>query len=162
MTNLSIIVAIDQQMGIGKESDLLLPISEDLKRFKSLTTGHTMIMGRKTLFTLPKWPLPNRRHVVITRDTSAQFDGCTVVHSPQEAMQNVKGEKETFIIGGGEIYKAMLPYAQKLYLTKIHHSMEADTFFPTINWEEWEELENTTHTDPRSGYDYSFVTLQRK
>ena len=127
--NISIIVAIAENFAIGKNNDLLFHLPNDLKHFKEITTGHTIIMGRNTLVSLPKWPLPNRRHIVITDKKDDIFEGCETVFSIDEAIEKVKNEKEAFIIGGGMIYKQFFPVAGKLYLTLVHKPFDADVFF---------------------------------
>jgi dihydrofolate reductase len=160
--NISIIVAIAQNFAIGKNNDLLFHLPADLKRFKQITNGHTIIMGRNTLLSLPKWPLPNRRHIVITDKPDDQFDGCEVVFSINEAIEKVKNEEEAFIIGGGMIYRQFFPVAGKLYLTLVHRNFEADTFFPEIDYSEWEELAREDLHDKKNGFDYSYLDLKRK
>ena len=160
--NISIIVAIAQNFAIGKNNDLLFHLPTDLKRFKQITSGHAMIMGRNTLLSLPKWPLPNRRHIVITDKTDDRFEGCEVVFSIDEAIEKLKNEDEVFIIGGGMIYRQFFPVAGKLYLTLVHKDFEADTFFPEINYSEWEELAREDLHDEKNGFDYSYLDLKRK
>jgi dihydrofolate reductase len=162
MKNISIIVAIADDFAIGLNNDLLCHLSGDLKRFKTITTGHQIIMGKRTYESLPKRPLPNRTNVVISDDKNDQFEGCVMVYSIDEALENC-GQDESFIIGGGSIYRQFLPYANKLYLTVIHHKFVADTYFPVVNYEEW----NTIHSEeyPRGDenpYDYTFMILERK
>lgn len=161
---LSIIVAIAENNAIGKNNDLIWYISDDLKRFKKLTTGHTILMGRKTFESLPNGALPKRTNVVITRDTSLKLENCMMLHSIENAVEKYKdAEEEVFIIGGGSIYEKMLPYAQKLYLTKVHESFDADVFFPEINMEEWEVISEEHHSKGvKNEYDFSFVDLVRK
>ena len=160
--NISIIVAIAQNFAIGKNNDLLFHLSADLKHFKQITNGHAMIMGRNTLLSLPKWPLPNRRHIVITDKTDDYFEGCEVVFSIDEAIEKVKNEDEVFIIGGGMIYRQFYPVAGKLYLTLVHKDFEADTFFPEINYSEWEETAREDLHDEKNDFDYSYLNLKRK
>ncbi|MDX9881200.1 MAG: dihydrofolate reductase [Prolixibacteraceae bacterium] len=160
--NISIIVAIAQNFAIGKNNNLLFHLPTDLKRFKQITNGHAMIMGRNTLLSLPKWPLPNRRHIVITDKPDDRFEGCEVVFSIDEAIEKVKNEDEVFIIGGGMIYQQFYPLARKLYLTLVHKDFEADTFFPEINYNEWEELACEDLHDEQNGFDYSYLDLKRK
>ncbi len=160
--NISIIVAIAENFAIGKNNDLLFHLPNDLKRFKEITTGHTLIMGRNTLLSLPKWPLPNRRHIVITDKKDDVFPGCEVVFSIEEALEKVKNEKEAFIIGGGMIYRQFYPLAGKLYLTLVHKSFDADTFFPEINYSEWNEISRENFHDEKNGFDYSNINLERK
>lgn len=159
----SIIVAVAENNAIGKNNDLIWYISDDLKRFKRLTTKHTILMGRKTFESLPNGALPNRNNVVISRDHSLQFDNCTLLHSIEEAIERYKDtEEEVFIIGGGSIYEKMLPYAQKLYLTKVHQSFDADVFFPDLNMQEWEVIDEEHHNKgEKNEFDFSFIDLQR-
>lgn len=125
------IVAISENGGIGKDNGLLFHISADLKRFKELTSGHTVIMGRKTLQSLPGGRgLPNRRNIVITRDIDFTAEGAEIVHSVDEAL--ALAEEDAFVIGGASIYQAMLPYCDKVYLTKVYADAEADVFFPSL------------------------------
>lgn len=125
------IVAISENGGIGKDNGLLFHISADLKRFKELTSGHTVIMGRKTLQSLPGGRgLPNRRNIVITRDIDFTAERAEIVHSVDEAL--ALAEEDAFVIGGASIYQAMLPYCDKVYLTKVYADAEADVFFPSL------------------------------
>ena len=140
LNNISIIVAIAENRAIGKDNRLLWHLSDDLKRFKKLTTGHTLIMGRNTFLSLPNGALPNRRHIVITDQTNEKFDGCEMARSIEEAIELAGNEKECFVIGGGMVYAQFLPIAGKLYLTQVHESFEADTFFPEIDFSQWQAL----------------------
>lgn len=136
---LSIIVATASNNAIGKDNNLLWHISEDLKRFKEITSGHKILMGRKTFESLPGI-LPNRPHIVLTRDTSFKVDSdkVTVIHNLDEVINNYKdSDEEVFIIGGGEIYNLLIPYVKKLYLTKVKKEFDADTYFPQIALNEW-------------------------
>ncbi len=163
ISNLSIIVAITKDFAIGNNNDLLTHIPGDLKRFKEITSGHSIIMGRNTLLSLPKWPLPKRRNIVMTTQKDAAFEGCEVVHSVDEAVASVKGETEAFVIGGGKVYEQMLPQCSKLYLTIVDKSFEADTYFPTLNWDEWEEVEREDiPAGDKADFAYAYVTLVRK
>ncbi len=140
LNNISIIVAIAENRAIGKDNRLLWHLSDDLKRFKKLTTGHTLIMGRNTFLSLPNGALPNRRHIVITDQTNEKFDGCEMARSIEEAIELAGNEEECFVIGGGMVYAQFLPLAGKLYLTQVHESFEADTFFPEIDFSQWQAL----------------------
>jgi dihydrofolate reductase len=160
--NISIIVAIAENFAIGKNNDLLFHLPNDLKRFKDITTGHSLIMGRNTLLSLPKWPLPNRRHIVITDNKDDVFPGCEIVFSIDEAIEKVKNEKEAFVIGGGMIYRQFYPLAGKLYLTLVHKPFEADIFFPEIKYSEWDEISCENFHDEKNGFDYSNIDLARK
>lgn len=161
MSTISIIVAIARNFAIGRNNDLLFHLPNDLKRFKQITTGHPVIMGRNTLLSLPKWPLPNRRNIVITDNPEDQFQGCEMVSSIEEAIAAVKDESESFIIGGGAIYRQFYPLAHKLYLTVVDRDFEADTFFPEVNYAEWSELERETHFDEKNQFTYTYLTLQK-
>ncbi len=161
---LAIIVAIDENNGIGKDNDQLAYISADLKRFKALTTGHTILMGRKTFEALPKGALPNRRNVVITRQSDYFAKGADVVSGLEEALELCANDEKVFVIGGGEIYKSFLPETDELYLTLIHHAFEGvDTFFPNINVEDWElSNEEGPTKDEKTGLSYTYQDLIRK
>lgn len=160
--NISIIVAIAENFGIGKNNDLLFHLPSDLKRFKAITTGKTIIMGRNTLLSLPKWPLPNRRHVVISDIPDDNFEGCDMASSIQDAIDLVKNEEEAFIIGGGMIYKQFYPVAGKLYLTVVHKTYDADIFFPEIDYSEWIEESKEDLYDEKNNFNYSNINLLRK
>lgn len=160
--NISIIVAIAENFAIGKNNDLLFHLPNDLKRFKEITTGHSLIMGRNTLLSLPKWPLPNRRHIVITDNKEDVFPGCEVVFSIEEAVEKVKNEKEAFVIGGGMVYRQFYPLAGKLYLTLVHKSFDADVYFPEIDYSEWNETTRENFYDKKNKFNYSYLNLERK
>lgn len=132
---INIIVATSENNVIGRGNDIPWYIPEDLEHFKKLTTGNTVIMGRKTYESLPKEyrPLPNRINIVITRDKSYQAKGCLVVNSLEDALRKADNDKEIFIIGGGQIYREGLKFAERIYLTKIHKNIEGDTYFPKLN-----------------------------
>ena len=149
--NISIIVAIASNNAIGKDNDLLWHISDDLKRFKSLTSGHTVIMGRNTWNSLP-------RHIVITHDISFSHDGVEVAHSLQEALEMVCNEDEVFVMGGAAIYKLFLPFASKLYVTWVMKDFDADVFFPPIDLSRFSKVADSgILSDPQSSLSYSFV-----
>lgn len=161
--NISIIVAITEDFAIGKNNDLLVYIPGDLKRFKAITTGHPVIMGRNTLISLPNGPLKNRRNIVITDKRDESFDGCEMVYSIEEAIEAVKNEDEAFVIGGGMIYKQFYPIAGKLYLTIVKKKFEADVYFPKVKWEDWNEVEREDFTEGEPAeFAFSYVTLERK
>lgn len=132
---INIIVATSENNVIGRGNDIPWYIPEDLEHFKKLTTGNTVIMGRKTYESLPKEyrPLPNRVNIVITRDKSYQAKGCLVVNSLEEALRKSDNNREIFIIGGGQIYREGLKFADRIYLTKIHKNISGDTYFPKLN-----------------------------
>lgn len=161
---LSIIVAITDDFAIGKDNDLLLHIPGDLQHFKNTTKGHTVVMGDRTLISLPgSKPLPKRRNIVMTLDKDFKAEGCEIAYSIEEMQALVKDEDEVFIIGGGTIYKLFYPIVDQLYLTIAHTTVEADTYFPSINFDEWEE---TSREDIPAGekttFAYSFVNYTRK
>jgi len=160
--NISIIVAIAQNFAIGKNNDLLFHLPNDLKRFKQITTGHPVIMGRNTLLSLPKGALPNRRNIVISDIPEEKFERCEMVSSIEAAAAAVKDEQEAFIIGGGMIYRQFFPLAGKLYLTLVHRDFDADVYFPEIDYSEWDELFREDHSDEKNGFEYSYLDLKRK
>ncbi len=161
---LSMIVAIDQNNGIGKGDDQLAYISADLKRFKALTTGHTILMGRKTFEALPKGALPKRRNVVITRQADYTAPGAEVVHSLEDALKLFSGDEKVFVIGGGEIYKTFLPDTDELFLTIIDYTFEeATVFFPEIYREEWTIVnEEGPFIDEKTQLRYSYQNLRKQ
>ena len=163
MKNISIIAAIGKNNELGKNNDLLWHISEDLKRFKRITSGHTVIMGRKTFNSINNKPLPSRKNIVITSDTSLAFPDIVIVHSIERAVELVKYENEAFILGGATIYKQFLPYTFRMYLTRVHRAYDADAFFPDFDLSDWDEIERIDITDDKkAGVDYSFFTYERK
>ena len=159
--NIAIIVAIAQNFAIGMNNDLLFHLPNDLKRFKKITSGHAVIMGKRTLFSLPNGPLPNRRNIVITDVPGEVFDGCETVYSIDEAVEVVRNEELAFVIGGGMIYRQFYPIAGKLFLTMAHQDFEADIFFPEINFNEWKELSRETLFDEKNNFNYSNIDLER-
>jgi len=161
--NISIIVAIAENRAIGKDNKLLWHVSEDLKRFKKLTTGHTLIMGRRTFLSLPNGPLANRRHIVISDVEGEQFDGCLMAASPEEAVHMAGTDDECFVIGGGMVYAQFLPVAGKLYLTLVHHSFEADTYFPEIDFSQWEAgYSESVEAGGRNQYAHTYTEYVRR
>lgn len=159
---LSIIVATASNNIIGGDNKLLWHISEDLKRFKEITSGNTIIMGRKTFESLPG-VLPNRKHVVLTRDKNFKVDSemVEVIHSLDEIISTyAQSQNEAFIIGGGEIYNSTLPFAKKLYLTKVKKEFQGDTKFPIIDEGEWKiEFNSEEKLDAKSGLKFEFINL---
>lgn len=160
---ITMIAAAGENNELGKDNGLLWHLPDDFKRFKKLTTGHYIIMGRKTFESFPK-PLPNRIHLVITRNRDYKKEGAVVVHSLEEALQQAKEDAQSFIIGGGEIYKMALPRAEKIELTRVHGTFEdADTFFPEFSKEEWQLVSDTQHEkDERHDYSFTYETWVRK
>ena len=163
VNNLTMIVAAGENNEIGKNNDLIWHLRDDLKRFKALTSGHHIIMGRKTFESFPK-PLPNRTHIVISRQLDYQVpEGVLVVNNLEDALALAKNDAQPFIIGGGEIYKLAMPYASKIELTRVHSNFDADTFFPEIDKTQWKETANTFHKkDENHEYEFSFLTFERK
>jgi dihydrofolate reductase len=159
--NLSIIVAIDEKFAIGKNNQLLWHLPNDLKFFKKTTSGHSIIMGRKTFDSIGK-PLPNRRNIVISRNNKLDINGVEIFNSIKEALVTCYTEEEVFIIGGAEIYKQALPFTNKIYLTKVHHQFDADTYLSELNFDEWRIVNQEDHQqDERHLYRYSFIILER-
>ena len=160
----SIIVAIAENYAIGKKGDLLCHLPADLKHFKEITSGKTVLMGERTFYSLPKHPLPNRRNIVLTDVQGKTFEGAEAVYSLEELCAKVQGEEEAFVIGGGMVYRQMMPIADKLYITHIHHSWEdADTFFPEIKETEWKLISSEEHqADEKNPYDFTFCTYNRR
>jgi len=162
-SNLTLIVAVSENDVIGKDNDLIWRLRNDLKRFKALTSGHCIIMGRKTFESFPK-PLPNRTHIVITRqkDYKAQ-EGVIIVNSLEVAIvEATKLDTNPFIIGGGEIYKQALNVVDTLELTRVHHNFEGDTFFPKIDASIWNETNRVYQgKDDLHKFDFSFITYKR-
>ena len=156
----SIIVAIGENNAIGKNNQLLWYMPADLKYFKNKTSGHTIIMGRKTFDSVGK-PLPHRRNIVVTRQ-DIKIEGCEVVKSIDDAIALCKGEDEVFIGGGAEIYRQAMDKTDRIYLTIIHKMFDADTFFPEIDFTKWVETEHEDHqADEKNKLPYSFITLER-
>jgi dihydrofolate reductase len=156
------IAAVAENNALGKNNELVWHLPNDFKRFKSLTTGHYIIMGRKTFESFPK-PLPNRTHVVITRQENYRPEGCVVVNSIEKAIAICPENETSFIIGGGEIYNLGLPYADKLEITRVHHSFEADAFFPEINPDDWIEIQTEFNPiDDKHLYEYTYQTYIKK
>lgn len=162
--NLSIIVAIAQNGAIGKDNDLLWHLSDDLKRFKKLTTGHPVVMGRKTWESLPKRPLPGRQNIVMTNNPDYEAAGATVVHSVNGLFKALKDcEGEAFVMGGAAIYEALLPFANRLYITRVYRDYEADVYFPTIDMSEFSLVKlGEPMYDEESGLDYAYEEYDRK
>jgi dihydrofolate reductase len=161
MSQISIVVAISENNAIGKDNQLLWHLPADLKHFKNITTGHTIIMGRKTYDSIGK-PLPNRRNIIITRQKDLNLEGVEVVNSLKEALSLSKDEAEVFIIGGAEIYQQAVAVSHRIYLTRVHQEFEADAFFPELDDESWEEVEKVDHLpDEKNKFAYTFSTLER-
>lgn len=159
---LTAIAAMGQNRVIGKNNDLIWHLPNDLKHFKNLTSGHHLIMGRKTYESLGK-PLPNRINVVVTRQPSYKAPGCIVVGSIQEAIRKAEGDRTPFIAGGAEIYEQALPLLAVMELTLIHHNFDGDAFFPEYDKNEWEVVSEVFNAkDEKNPYDHTFIRLERK
>ncbi len=159
----AIIAVLDELNGIGKNNRLLCHLPADLKRFKQLTTGHSVLMGRETFESLPNGPLPNRQNIILTRNTNFKADSCSIVHSVKEVFEICSAKEKVFIIGGGQIYNLFIQHADIMYITKIHHIFEADTFFPSINPNDWQIGSKIDRlADEKNKFDYSFIDYVRK
>jgi dihydrofolate reductase len=161
---LSLIAAAANNNVIGRENRLIWHLPADLKHFKNLTMGHTMIMGRKTFESIGG-PLKGRRTIVISRKQNYDAKGCEVAHSLEEAIKMVKTEKEVFVAGGAEIYQQAigLKWARRIFLTRIYANFEGDAFFPEVDKDQWEIIDRTDHQpDEKNKYSYSFFTYKRK
>ena len=159
---ITIIAAIANNNALGKDNQLIWHLSADLKRFKKLTTGHHIIMGRKTFESIGK-PLPNRTSVIITRNKNYKQEGCIVVNSLKEALKIAKNDDSPFIIGGAQIYEQAIKIANKLNITFVHHDFEADVFFPKIDLTIWKETTREKFKpDDKNKYSYSFVSFLKK
>jgi dihydrofolate reductase len=157
----TIIVARSKNGVIGKDGDLPWHLPEDLKRFKSLTTDHAIIMGRKTWDSIGR-PLPNRQNIVITRDSTKQFEGATLAPTLGAALEIVEPHRSPFIIGGSEIYRLALDVTQTIEMTLIDAEVDGDTFFPDLNPNDWEEIKRSLQLDEKTQLRYAFITYQRK
>ncbi len=163
MKDISIIVAIAENNAIGKDNKLLWHIPDDLKRFKKITANHTVIMGKNTFFSLPSGALPNRKNIVISDDKNDKIKDCVMAYSIEDAINKCDDNKENFIIGGASVYRQFLKYTNKLYLTKVHKSFEADTFFPEINLNEWKLIERQDFKPAQKNFfSYSYLVYKKK
>jgi dihydrofolate reductase len=161
VTRVSIVVATDEHGGIGLEGRLPWHLPNDLKRFKALTMGKPIVMGRRTFDSIGR-ALPGRTNIVVSRQSGLRIDGCIVVGSLEAALEAAGEADEACVIGGAEIYRLALPVAETLHLTRVHATVGADTFFPAIDAAEWEEIyREECPADERHAYPYSFVTLRR-
>ena len=159
---ISIIAVIDQNNAIGLNNRLLCHLPNDLKYFKRVTSGRPVIMGWRTYESLPVKPLPNRKNIVICDSLTASAPGCIQVFSIEEACTQCGDAEECFVIGGAQVYRQMMPLAQKLYITHIHHTFEADVWFPEINAAEWQQQSvERNEPDEKHPYAYSFGVYQR-
>lgn len=158
VSKVTLIAAIDENSVLGKDNQLIWHLPEDLKRFKRLTSGHAIIMGRKTFESLPK-ALPNRHNIVVTRNQNYFKEGVTVCHSLEAAIEYAKNDDQPFVIGGGQVYEQAIELADVIELTKIHAQFEGDVFFPEIDLKKWsvEKEERMSHPD----FEYSFITYTK-
>ena len=157
------IVAVDENWAIGRQGDLLCHLPADMRHFKQVTMGYSIVMGRKTFESFPRRSLPGRQNIVITRNAGWQYPGVTVVHSVEEAI--AAAETDTvYIIGGAQVYELALPLVEVLHLTVIHARWaSADAFFPALDMSEWQEVSREHHqSDHRNAYEFDFVTLKRR
>lgn len=161
MTRIALIAAMAENRVIGRENRLPWRLSADLRRFKSLTMGKPVIMGRKTYESIGK-PLPGRSNIVVTRDRDYRAQGCRVVHSLEQALEAAAGHDEVMVIGGAQLYRQTLDRAERMYLTLVKTELDGDALFPQIEMRHWRELERESHrADEKNEYDYDFVTLER-
>ena len=160
---ITIIAAVGENNELGKDNKIIWHLPDDFKRFKAITSGHYIIMGRKTFESFPK-PLPNRTHVVITKNKNYKItDGCFVANSIQEAIAMCPKNQDIFIIGGGEIYNQSLEASNSMEITRVHGSFEADAFFPEINISDWNLVKSEFHpVDEKHKYSFTFETYNRK
>lgn len=159
---ITLIAAASENHVLGKDNQLIWYISEDLKRFKKLTSGHAIIMGRKTFESMPK-ALPNRKNIILTKNTAYSAENAFVAHDIPSALEFAAEDDRPFVIGGGEIYTLFLPIADKIELTRIHHPFLGDAFFPIINEKEWELIqEEKFEGTEEQPYSYSYLTYKRK
>ena len=161
---LSLIVAVAENGAIGKDNGLLWHLSADLKRFKAITTGHVIIMGRRTYESFPKRPLPDRYHIVLSKGAFVEENGqVKVVPDVETALACIPTGQEAFVIGGGQVYRQFLPYCQQAYVTDVKGVFDADVFFPELAVEEWDCVEEGSwQKDEKSGLEYRFVIYRRK
>lgn len=155
------IAAAAENLALGKNNELLWHLPDDFKRFKQLTTNHHIIMGRKTFESFPK-PLPNRTHIIITRQKNYTAEGCLVAQNLSDALALVPKNEDGFIIGGGEIYTLAMPFADRIELTKVHADFDADAFFPAIDLKEWQLISSEYHPkDEKHNLDFTYETYDR-
>ena len=161
---INLIVAIAENNAIGIAGDLLCHLPNDLKHFKEITTGATVVMGKNTFFSLPRRPLPNRRNIVLTTDTEFAYENTEVAHSIEQLYTLFNDEEEVFIIGGGKVYEQFINTVDKLYVTHIHHTWEdADTFFPKIDPNTWQCVSTQRNeADEKNPYPYTFAVYTKK
>ena len=158
----SLIVAFSENGVIGFEGDMPWKLSADLKRFKRLTMGHPMIMGRNTYESIGRL-LPGRTTIILTRNDQYQVPGALLAKNLEHAMEFASADQEIFVVGGGQVYQHALPLAERIYATRIHVALQGDTYFPDMNWEQWELVESTAHAaDEKNQYPFTFENYVRK
>ena len=160
ITSISLIVAFAKHHVIGINNTLPWHLPEDLKRFRALTTGHHIVMGRKTYDSLGRL-LPNRTTVIVTRNLNYRVEGAIIAHSLNQAIEACAGDNEVFLIGGAELYKDGLKRANKLYITKLDLDIKGDAYFPDFNLDEWELLSSEQHVS-ETGLDFNYLVYQRQ
>ena len=159
---ISLIVAASENNVIGVRGDLPWHLSDDLKRFKKLTMGKPIVMGRKTYESIGR-PLPGRQNIIISRQDGFEADGCTVVDSPETAIEAAGDAEEIMIIGGGHVYEEFLPDADRIYLTRVHTEIDGDVFLPELSEESWHETSSETRSaDDNNDFDITFAVLERR
>jgi dihydrofolate reductase len=156
---ITLIAAVAENNALGKDNQLIWHLPNDFKRFKEITSGHYIVMGRKTFESFPK-PLPNRTHVIITRQKDYKAEGCIIVDSIEKAIEKCPKNEELFIIGGAQIYQQSMDFADKIELTRVHASFEADAYFPEINLNQWKLIFEEKHfKDEKHNFDFTFLTF---
>jgi len=159
---ISIIVAVSEDWGIGKNNELLWHISEDLKRFKRLTTGNSIIMGKRTWESLPRKPLPGRKNIVLTDNPAEKIENAITAYSIDDAIGKCEKGEEIFIIGGGSIYRQFMPVADRLYITHVHKKAPADIYFPEIDLKLWKITEKEEFKSEENSIPYTYAIYERK
>lgn len=164
MSTVSIVVAVSKNNAIGRNNELIYWLPNDLKRFKAITSGHTIIMGRRTFESLPKGALPNRRNIVLSSQPNIEFAGAEKFATLQDAIQACQDEEEVFIIGGASVYQQAISLCDKIYLTLIEdETKDADAFFPVIEETEWKKIGSEAHSmDEKHHYPYIFIDYERR
>ena len=157
-----LIAAVAENNALGKDNQLVWHLPNDFKRFKTLTSGHHIIMGRKTFESFPK-PLPNRTHIIITRQKNYKYEGCLIASSLEKAIEMAPKNEDIYVIGGGEIYKQSIEIADKIEITRVHSSFEADTYFPEIDSDKWKLVFEEHHKkDEKHNFDFTFQTYLKR
>jgi dihydrofolate reductase len=160
---ISIIAAVSEDLGIGKDNDLLWRIPDDLKRFKKLTLGNALIMGKKTWESLPKKPLPGRKNIVLTDDIHECIDYSVTAYSIEDALGKCEKDEEIFVIGGGTVYRQFMPIADRLYITHVHKTSPADVYFPEIDPLIWKTVEKEEfEKQGEDGISYTYIIYERR